>query len=678
METECRYDQPSRRPAAAVTGPGTGDTHEANAALERRLLAVEQRLHVLDPVNGSPDVNSATVNEQPKGLGGRKTTPVQDDGVDGMGAVPLKDGAEEDEYFGMSSNVAFLRFIVDSVGRPVNSVLGPSSSESAHFENESICGYFARPTSFTGYESQRGSPKRPVALPQREETDSLLRLYFSTVNLMIPGVHEDSFRTTYAKMQRNGLSGIRKSWLGVLNVILAIATNVLAATSPTREQATKSKMYFEQALELIKADMLGRLSLEMVQLFLLMEAYLEGTTSSSMTWTFHGLAVKGSYQLGLHIMGSRNVSHIDQEVRRRLWYWCVMNDRLLSVRYGRPPLIPLSHVRLEPSLHLPFSNVPSATTASSLAFFDAIMNITHIMGEALDQLYGQNLGFSTSPQTSEVLDHISRLCWKLAQWQDNIPLDLRIIDPDKETLDDVPLTAGTTRLRVLLSLRYLGTRVLILRPVLGQFLALRQGVAASNKHQAEWLWSSGVTFLADLVQTCCKVFQISKSILIGSRNDQNLLGAWWFSCYYTFNAALAVLGVLLVKRIPTPTPTESGEPLSALSTAELRVLLDTAMEVLTGLDQGSRTLMRCRNTLGRLLAAIHLDGNTEAFTQESLSLSPSSAWTWDLMDPGLFSSEASLGLAMGASAIGYGSQMPDGMQNATETWDLARSYDSVA
>lgn len=113
--------------------------------------------------------------------------------------------------------------------------------------------------------------------------------------------------------------------------------------------------------------------------------------------------------------------------------------------------------------------------------------------------------------------------------------------------------------------------------------------------------------------------------------------------------------------------------------------------------------MRCRDTLGRLLAAIDSDGNevqfptpspqqliedlagnTATFTPESLSLSPSGAWTWqpELMDAGLFSSEASLGLAMGASAMGYDSQMSDAMQNptatASETWDLARGYDSVS
>lgn len=69
----------------------------------------------------------------------------------------------------------------------------------------------------------------------------------------------------------------------------------------------------------------------LVQLFLLMEAYLEGTTSSSLAWTLHGLAVKGAYQLGLHVVDSKNMSQIDREVHRRSWYWCVMNDRYVTV-----------------------------------------------------------------------------------------------------------------------------------------------------------------------------------------------------------------------------------------------------------------------------------------------------------------------------------------------------------
>lgn len=62
-----------------------------------------------------------------------------------------------------------------------------------------------------------------------------------------------------------------------------------------------------------------------------MEAYLEGTTSSSLAWTLHGLAVKGAYQLGLHVLQSNSVLQTDREVRRRSWHWCVMNDRCVPI-----------------------------------------------------------------------------------------------------------------------------------------------------------------------------------------------------------------------------------------------------------------------------------------------------------------------------------------------------------
>lgn len=64
-----------------------------------------------------------------------------------------------------------------------------------------------------------------------------------------------------------------------------------------------------------------------MQLFLLMEMYLEGTAYSSLVWTFHSLAVKGVYQLGLYCRESKTLLHLDQEIQRRLWWVCAMNDR---------------------------------------------------------------------------------------------------------------------------------------------------------------------------------------------------------------------------------------------------------------------------------------------------------------------------------------------------------------
>lgn len=153
------------------------------------------------------------------------------------------------------------------------------------------------------------------------------------------------------------------------------------------------------------------------------------------------------------------------------------------------------------------------------------------MGDALECLYDQNLGIRTLLPMNESLNQISKLRWELAQWQDNLPHSLQIIT-SHESLVDVPLTVGTTRLRVLLSLRFLGAKILILRPILCQYLDL-SNMTTPKEHQSEWLRDSGAVLLADLGRTCGDILQISKNILAGAKKDQNLLGAWWFSCYYS-------------------------------------------------------------------------------------------------------------------------------------------------
>lgn len=174
---------------------------------------------------------------------------------------------------------------------------------------------------------ERGRRVDPYTLPPQEEAELRFRMYFSTINLMIPCIHEESFRGIWARARVEGCRAVSRPWLGVINIVLALATNASAPTSPSAERATQADLHFQRAMELAKPDILGHPSVELIQLFCLMVIYLEGTRYSSLAWTFHGLAVKGAYQLGLHFAGSKNHSPLAREVRRRLWYWCVMNDR---------------------------------------------------------------------------------------------------------------------------------------------------------------------------------------------------------------------------------------------------------------------------------------------------------------------------------------------------------------
>jgi hypothetical protein len=92
----------------------------------------------------------------------------------------------------------------------------------------------------------------------------------------------------------------------------------------------------------------------------------------------HGLAVRAAFQLGLHsrILG-RLFSPLEQEIRKRSWYGCVINEALLSMTYGRPPSIPDEYVQLD--LPVEFSTLEESADGMQMneslgiAFFNGTM-----------------------------------------------------------------------------------------------------------------------------------------------------------------------------------------------------------------------------------------------------------------------------------------------------------------
>ena len=59
-----------------------------------------------------------------------------------------------------------------------------------------------------------------------------------------------------------------------------------------------------------------------------MSQYLQGTEMSVQTWTIHGLCVKAALSLGLHsVEASRKFAPLEQEIRKRTWFGCIVLDR---------------------------------------------------------------------------------------------------------------------------------------------------------------------------------------------------------------------------------------------------------------------------------------------------------------------------------------------------------------
>lgn len=69
---------------------------------------------------------------------------------------------------------------------------------------------------------------------------------------------------------------------------------------------------------------------------LLMVQYLQGTRRSVQTWTIHGDAVRAAFQLGLHSSETlAQFGPLEQEVRIRTWYCCIILDRSVPTHNKR-------------------------------------------------------------------------------------------------------------------------------------------------------------------------------------------------------------------------------------------------------------------------------------------------------------------------------------------------------
>jgi hypothetical protein len=175
-------------------------------------------------------------------------------------------------------------------------------------------------------------------IPPEAETRSLIDSYFTYIGSLYPYIHEDTFMEIYEEVKRNSFRKVRRAWLGLFNMALALATSVPHRDDITVEQRTeRANEFYQRALGLCKDQMMRGTSLEVVQFLLLVGQYLQGTRQSLQTWTVHGLAVKAALQLGLHSNEAlKRYPPLEREIRKRTWYGCVLLDRTLSMTFGRP------------------------------------------------------------------------------------------------------------------------------------------------------------------------------------------------------------------------------------------------------------------------------------------------------------------------------------------------------
>lgn len=228
----------------------------------------------------------------------------------------------------------------------------------------------------------------------------------------------------------------------------------------------------------------------------------------------------------------------------------------------------------------------------------------------LELLYGQNIGCDGPLPISETVSHIFSLEQHLFSWERLLPQPLQLISSASiESMPHNQISSNpqylSSKFRVILTLRYLNLRVLLHRPILVKFITASRS-PDRDPQEMKLLQQIGMSSLQLCADSAMEIIDIVYRVVSEPGWKRSLLGAWWFSLYYSmsristiedsdaynplaFNAALVLIGVGWVYR---DTSLTSSPMLDQAN--KVRQYPGRAVGALSKLDEGNRLIDRCQ------------------------------------------------------------------------------------
>lgn len=103
----------------------------------------------------------------------------------------------------------------------------------------------------------------PYTLPPEAELEARLTAYFDNTGFLFPFIHPPSFLETYKTVKDQGFTKVRRGWLGLLNIILAMVISTdYRNESSASERDARSDVYYNRALALCNTQMLRGTNIE--------------------------------------------------------------------------------------------------------------------------------------------------------------------------------------------------------------------------------------------------------------------------------------------------------------------------------------------------------------------------------------------------------------------------------
>ncbi|OAL57103.1 hypothetical protein IQ07DRAFT_582349 [Pyrenochaeta sp. DS3sAY3a] len=509
----------------------TGSPHvrDANAAFERlssepRIGRAPVQLQMHGAVHATVLSNSAT-NEHSPG----KVTSMRSDSDKDCGS------SASHELLGSSSSSAFTGQIKAAIDAISGVAALPQSPLATPMVDVPLFPSFQEATDLDGM-----ADRMECELPPRKQADSFVHAYWSLVDPLFPVLNRPQFMHSYSALfAGTTIDTNERIFLSILNSMFALAVQSQESFDPTTRERLSSK-YIGRAHSLLHLPIWERGSIELIQCLLLMSQYLQCTKKSYQTWMVAGSAVRVAQGLGLHLPEIWTTPPRDDTaaLRCRVWRACIIMDRMICTSHGRPSMISdnLVSVVIRMQRHVQAQQSKGHQLPHD-DFVAKTLEIYEIIHNAVQRYFSTSPSHSPNVDWSSILD-LSPIEEKLAlilqidgclkRWEQSLPALLRYEN-------STHLQNGTTtRQATALHLRYLHSRIILLRPMLARCCLATEPESSPAGFLSERL-------MEQCASECISVAQQMINVINQHRvHDTSILPTWWFRVFYTYTAAVVL------------------------------------------------------------------------------------------------------------------------------------------
>jgi transcriptional regulatory protein GAL4 len=315
------------------------------------------------------------------------------------------------------------------------------------------------------------SQQIPFNLPENAFVDAYFRCYHPTY----PFLHEPLFRSQFeGKSPRP-----EASWPILLNAVLALGAWCIGEDESVMDD------YFDQKVaRLFEARSIfesGNLAL--VQALLLLSNYTQKRNRPNTGWNYLGLAVRMALSLGLHKeFPNWEISLLQREMRRRVWWGLFIFDSGASITFGRPVLLPQTGIMdacqvlnineevgrsIERAFSCVLMNSQSLTAQTTMLPAELLQPTvyTPLICQSLFHNTTNSLHHRLISSPSPSLQELIALNSTIDAWEDSVPAYFQLEFPDVQS-NETYLFA-----RYRLSWRTWNLKILLSRPIVLQWAA---------------------------------------------------------------------------------------------------------------------------------------------------------------------------------------------------------------